>query len=102
MGMKGRYSNETCIWYIYAWRYYGSRGCNTEAYEIANDEQLAQDLLKYDNDEDYDLDTNSDFEDYCYGSEIDVLNSDIDAEFEVDNDFDDYDGEIFDMVDGLI
>ena len=76
--------------------------CNTEAYEIANDEQLAQDLLKYDNDEDYDLDTNSDFEDYCYGSEIDVLNSDIDAEFEVDNDFDDYDGEIFDMVDGLI
>ena len=71
---------------------------NTDNYDMSNDEELGEELLKFDEDDENEFDDEL-LDDLCYNTETDIVNSDIDIDYEAENDFDE-DGEIIDIIDG--
>ena len=76
---------------------------NSSNYELFNDENIASeiddDLLLFDsvNESSEEL-----FDDYMSNSSTSIIDTTIDEEIEIDRDVSDYDGEIIDMIDGLV
>ena len=76
---------------------------NSSDQELFNDENIASerddDLLLFDsvNESSEEL-----FDDYMSNSSTSIIDTTIDEEIEIDRDVSDYDGEIIDMIDGLV
>ena len=78
---------------------------HSDNYEVSHDEEIAESIARNESadlDEEFDAATEELVDDCEYGCSTSVLDNDIDMEEDIDNDISDEDGEIIDIIDGII
>lgn len=74
---------------------------NSSLYELLNDDVVGDSLFRHSSDGEDDY-ANTFFDDCMTGCSISLIDTEVDKDLSVDNNIDDEDGEIIDMLDGLV